>query len=684
MHGWASGTDRRTLDPRALFIDDEGGYTTVAMAVALLLSITLVLFAGRVQWSLSRSAEVQEVADACALAGSNVVARYAICAQVCDALILSMGLAGLVTCGGGLVLSCIPGAAPAAAELLDLGTSVLDARSSFARSAVEGLSKLERFVPALVALDALAVAQANGEDGISYTGVAVPLPLEGRSDFSTLDTDIDTASLEKDAERMQEACERVEEAQRRADDARMRGWMADCGQRPRCMRERALTLAGLSGAQNPDYPTYESWTFGAAIIRARTYYPVRLDGDAPEHGTLEALVDSCARKAFYSYAIDELASASYHEHADGSVSLYLPEFPHNTTETRATSLYTDALWPCTSQDGIVLHATLECPAAQGQPTAGHASLADIDAGAVARCETCQMDVVDMGRVAAASTNIDNGFEHYWREIVLASRDFQQACADCAAAEGELSERAHDGLDSFQEALAALEAPRPRIVPPGAWGCVAIAARTDGAHVPPTLGASFLDPATLPPGIAISAATLAPDESAAGNTILAHLFDGLADRNPALFSVLGGAGRLWGALIESYGSAYEGIAAKASSFLERLDGVLGTSIGAWVQNQVEGVVRAAGIEPSDIRMLKPVLVSSSQVFERAGLGGIARAQQLVLALGPAPSIAEILQALGADALPSVPGDTITIAELPVPGTDTTIPLEVDLRELAGAP
>ena len=88
----------------SVFIDDEGGYTTVAMALALLLSITLVLFAGRVQWSLSRAAEVQEIADASAMAGANVVARYATVAQVCDALVLTMGLAGLVTCGAALVL----------------------------------------------------------------------------------------------------------------------------------------------------------------------------------------------------------------------------------------------------------------------------------------------------------------------------------------------------------------------------------------------------------------------------------------------------------------------------------------------------------------------------------------------------------------------------------------------------
>ncbi len=684
MHGQMSGTDNRPLSPISLFINDEGGYTTVAMAIALLLSITLVLFAGRTQWSLSRAAEVQEVADACALSASNVVARYATCAQVCDALILSMGIAGLVTCGAGLVLSCIPGVQPVAEKTIELGTSVLESRSSFARSAVSGLSKLEELVPALVALNSIATVEANEGDGISYAGVAVPLPLEGQSDFSNLDTEIDTRSIEENASRMQDAAERVEEAEQRANEALIRGWMADCGQRPRCMRERAATLAGLGGGQNPDYPTYESWTFGAALVRARTYYPVRLSTDSPEYGTLEALVDSCARKAFYEYAIDCLSYAYYSEFADGTVDLYLPELPHNTAETRATSLYTDVCWPCTQEgDARVLHATLACPGALGAGS-GYASLADIDSGLVSRCEECQMDVTDMGRVAAASTNIDNGFEHYWREVVRASRDYEVALDDRREAEEELEGVSEGGLDAFQEALELLAVPRPHIVPPGAWGCVAIVARTDSHEVPNRLGGNLLDPASLPPGVAISAAMLAPDDSAEGNSLLAHLFDGLADSNPVLFEMLGGAGSLWGALIESYDDAYEGIAESSTEFLERIDGVTGSSVGSWIRGKVEEVVCAAGLEPRYTLWQTPFGFKRPRVSPGGGWGGISQAQRIILSLGPSPDAAAILRALGMEYIASLPSSTITIAEIPIPGTGMSIPIEVDLSKLAGGP
>ena len=85
-----------------LFIED-GAYTTVAAAVTMLVTLTLLFSAITAAWTLSRSGEVQVAADATALAGSNVVASYRTAATVADAAVLSMGLAGLCTTGAGLV-----------------------------------------------------------------------------------------------------------------------------------------------------------------------------------------------------------------------------------------------------------------------------------------------------------------------------------------------------------------------------------------------------------------------------------------------------------------------------------------------------------------------------------------------------------------------------------------------------
>ena len=68
---------------------------------------------------------------------------------------------------------------------------------------------------------------------------------------------------------------------------------------------------------------------------------------------------------------------------------------------------------------------MKCPGADGG-FCGTASLADLEAGSVLKCGECRMSVGELGRAAAASTSIENGFEHWWREVVEASKDYQKA------------------------------------------------------------------------------------------------------------------------------------------------------------------------------------------------------------------------------------------------------------------
>ena len=64
--GLASGAEPRAgLAPIfGLFRDDEGGFTTIAVAVSLVLSLSLVFGAASATWVAGRSSEVQRVADA--------------------------------------------------------------------------------------------------------------------------------------------------------------------------------------------------------------------------------------------------------------------------------------------------------------------------------------------------------------------------------------------------------------------------------------------------------------------------------------------------------------------------------------------------------------------------------------------------------------------------------------------
>ena len=107
------------------FVDDEGGYTSVAVALALLVSLSLVCSLVSVAWVQNRSADVQSVADSAALAGANVVAAYSTVATTLDACVLTLGLAGMVTLGAGLVVSAVPGLSTVGAETIAAGVKML-------------------------------------------------------------------------------------------------------------------------------------------------------------------------------------------------------------------------------------------------------------------------------------------------------------------------------------------------------------------------------------------------------------------------------------------------------------------------------------------------------------------------------------------------------------------------------
>lgn len=678
------GSGRRPACALSAFRDDEGGFTTVAVAVALMLSLTLVFAAASAGWVASRSSEVQRVADASALAGANAVAAFSTVAQVLDACVLSLGVTGMVVYGAGLVASCVPGLTAVGAQLCATGGQILEARRGFARSAASGLERLEAALPTLVVANSASCVAANGEDGLSYVGCALPVPLESGSDFSALLADADDAPLDGLSERMRDASLDAQEARERADEALERGWMADCGSRPHSLHERAGALAGLPSSANPHYPSCETWGFGVPLVRARAYYAARLANERVVGSTPEELTDAACRRAFYEYALGRVRSGSWAEHPDGTVEADLPLLPRNADETRATELYTRVAWPCTDEAGSrTLHSSLDCPGATGGPS-GSASLAQLDAGAVSRCPQCQMDVGDLGRVASASTSIENGFEHHWRLIVEASEDYEAARDDLAAAEARTRELAEEGELEFERALEQLTTGRPTLRPPGAWGCVAVVARPEGTVVPTELTASFLSSAELPAGAAVSAATLAPDESTAENNVLASFFDSLSASDSVLGGALDGVMELWGSLLVGYGSAHGRVAEVGEGFLDRLDGVMGGSVGAWLRDQLGGVMRDLGLEPVDMRLRKPVLTNSRDVLERGGIEQASAVRDLLSRLPDSASVADLARAVGVTPPAALGEGGLTVAELPIPGTGVSIPLSVDLTGAGGLP
>lgn len=660
----------------------------MAAAVAILVSLSLVFGAVTAQWASSTAADVQAVADAGALAGMNVVAGYAVVAQLLDALVLSMGLVGLLTLAIGVVVCAIPVVDAAGPPILSAAKTVFDARLALSKSAARGLSALERAVPYLVAANSYLTIRANAGANASYVGLAIPYPHEGSSDFGDLDTD-GAADGVLDALEGGKAVDALEkqaaEARERADEAFLRGWANDCGNDV-CMRERATALAGMAGASNPGFPAASGWDFGIPILRARAYYAQRLAMESPADASVAELTRSCARSAFYAYAYEQVCASSFTNSPDGEAVCDLRPLPANTDEVRGTTLYTDPIWYCSDEGGRrVIHASPACPGAAGA-AAGYASVADEESGACGECPVCRFTVVDIGRAPAASTSIDNGFEHYWREVVRASNDYEGAMAQAAELERQAQEHADRAAGGFAAALAGIKANRVELSPPGRYGCVCVVADTQARQSGPLFSGVVGDQVALPARMAVSASVLARDDSSSNAGVLGEFFDSLVGEGPVGVAgdVLDQVMTTWGGLIASYGDGYEAFMGAARTSFERLSEMGMGRVSEWLKGALADAIELTGVRPADLSVKKPVLVNTSQVMEKAGNNWYGAARALVSSMYSVPAGAtprEILAAIGVF-LESYQGSTVvTVAEFEIPGTGVTVPIEIDLAWLA---
>ena len=699
MSGWPSGTNdeggARVVRPGPrlgldAFIDEERGSTTLAAAVAILVSLVLVFGLANASWTGSRSADVQAVADAGALAGMNALASYVTTAQVVDALVLSMGLVGLTTMAVGLVLSAVPAAGVAGPPVVSAANSVLRARASLSRSAAEGLKRLEGALPLLMAASSYAVIEANLSEEGSYVGLALPCPLESQTDFGLItqgDALEQGEAAQESSGELSELEQQASEAQASAQAALEEGWRIDCRAQPNCLRERAATLAGLSGALNPDYPSVEGWSFGVPIDRACAYYRARIAQEGPESSDPLEVTRSRARAAFYDYALEQVEASSFLQDAAGYVTCDLRELPANTDEVRGTRLYTDVVWPTTSEPaGRTIHSDAGCPGATG-PSAGPGSLAEQEGGGLLECPTCQFTVVDVGRAPSASTNIENGFEYHWRAIVRASKEYEAAHNEQVEREQGAWEEAQRARDVFAEALEALKVARVELMPPGRYGCVCVVADPVTHGSPADLATLVGSGAQLPPRVAVSAAVLARDTEARGNTVLAGFFDALVAQG----GLAGGAGIVldgvlsaWGDLLLAYDDAYEAFTGVVRQALGVLRGLGGGGVASRLSDAIDEVVGLAGLEPADLSSKKPVLANSADVMARSGHDWYTVVQALVLAapsLSAGDGVEGMLEVLGVFVETLAGVDELAVAEVSIPGTDVTIPLTIDLRWLS---
>lgn len=674
-----------------LFIED-GAYTTLSSAVVILVVLTLLFSSTAAIWSMSRAGDTQVAADSGALAGANVVSSYHTAATVVDASILSLGLAGFATIGTGLVAILIPGAEPVAGNMVDTGIEIIKTRNKFAKSASEGLQKIETALPYLIAARATQAVSAQDTDSVTYTGTALAVPRTSESDFAALKgSEISTDTIKDTSDDLERAAEELRKASEDTAKAKERAWLADCGGSDKgsvsscsCMWERAKSLADLSGAQNPHYASSVTWEPQVALDRAKAYYRQRLANEKPLGEGPEKQADSAARKVFFAYASEEVERA-YITEKDGKVSARIPFLPRNPDEARTTELYTDARWPTSEVDKVTyLHYGTDCPNYKKGKPGGLASVADFDGHET--CSECHFGVSSLGYVAIATTSVERGFEYHFDKFKEALEDY----VECRNKELELERQTEDEADragnAFDQAIKALSGERPRIAPPGRNGVVAFAVSGDITS-PDQLNSSFNAAVRLGDRGAISAAVLAPDEATAQNNVLSRFFSTLKERSGGVAGVLDGVMDVWGRLLVGYGDIQGSADELMDEMIKDLGGGSGAlgSIASWLGDTVSASVAALGLEPCDLRLRKPVLTDSANVIKSPGsdIAGLSQAQDKLrgIPLGVTDPKA-LCEALEYQVERTISSTVFTLAEIPLPGGGS-IPLTVDVATLVGA-
>lgn len=611
----------------SIFWADEG-FSTAGMVVALLLTLALIFTCARVYEVNTSSAQVQETADAAALAAENIVAEFYIVATLCDAVVFTLALGAVVFLGISVVCTCIPGAAAAGKTFLEAAHKTKEARDSFYESAQKSLTKLEKALPFLAAAKAEQVLMANngGAAGSQYVGAAILVPWQAEEGEALSFGESDEAFNEAESVKgeLEKAAAEAEEAAKKANEWKEKAYKADCGSREEyCMFERAAKLAGMQGQDNPFFSSVETWNFGVALDRAKVYYAKRAQTEAPEGSSVDDRANSALRKRFYEFAYKEVSRGFVNE-TDSSFSAEFPLLPKNTSEMKGTVLYSEAIYPITAgeQGLMTMHAWAGCPGAQGKDTVGVGSLSQLDgSSSFVSCSSCKLAPSSMGKVAAASSTVENGFEYHYRIVAEAAEGYEKERAALGPAQEKVKGLAEGVFDKIKEALGDICGNRIEVFPPGRYGVVALVA--DISSPSSNFPSSFVEGSALGTRAAVSAATLVKEESDEGKTVITSFFDGFSEDEGSSVGPMRFVMGLWSGLLSVYAQGQEAITEAIRGAVDSLPLASESGLGNWAGERFEELLEGVGFEAPDLRARKPVLVNSGHVLAADSSGFSAR-------------------------------------------------------------
>lgn len=680
----------------ALFKDEKGS-TTLSMVISLLITLALIFTSAQVYRINTIAAEVQDVADAAALAAENQVAEFMIAVQFCDAVVLSLSLTGLVSTSLGIVALCIPPTAGLAKDLIETGRRILKARDDFAERATNALNKLQRAVPYIAAVSAANVASQNSSNmsGSQYIGFALLVNAQGdpiEIDISHEEDEL-LDKVDQDFESIKEKAQEAEEAAKKAQESKQRAYEHDCGNAPSyCMYERAEHLAGMSGGSNPYFASVDTWSFANALERAKAYYRLRLENEAPSSGSAADQARSALRKLFYRYADDQMAYAYVHETSE-SFEAYFPHLPRNTAEMRQTRLYTDNSFPITQeQDGTrTMHAWSGCPAVQG--IIGWGSLSFMEAEDMSTCDACSFSAASLGKVAAASTSIENGFEYHYEIVATEAKNYQAACEKLSGPRSEVQDEVTDLFLEASDLFKSAFGKRISATPPGRYGAIAFVINRGVVSAAGAFQNSFVNSGgTLGARAAVSAATLVGEDSNEGKTVINSFLDGLSADSGVAIGAAGVILNAWSFLLQAYTKGNDALVSGIKNALDSIPLVGPSGLGTWAAKKLSSLIEDLGLQPVELRAFKAILVNSARVAERGedsfSRNYLAVKGRIVSAsAGATDAFSMILNDAQASALEKIQStdDTIQIASIELLGNGgISIPISIPLPKVLKSP
>lgn len=599
-------------------IGDEGGFSTVGVALALLLTISLVFTAAQVYELDSASADVQDVADAAALASENVVAEFYLVADVCDAVVLSLSLCSVACLGLGVATVCIPFTAAFSETFFKASRGFKSARDDVSRTASEGLDRIQRLLPYLSIAKAAQVCSSNSlSDEARYVGVVVLSPMQSdeleNNSFPKADDALDEFGDRRDE--LMESSKEAEEAAREANEWKQRAFEADSGSKSGyCMYQRALTLAGMKGGSNPFFSSVETWSFDVPLKRTKTYYKKRLKIEKPQDSSVAEEARSALRKRVFRYARSKMKEGFVHE-TETSFSANFPLLPRNTSEMRQTELYTESRYPITSDDkgAKTMHAWSGCPVSKSAASVGKGSISQMESGSFETCPKCGFKASSMGKVLSASTNIDNGFEHYYRIVASAAKEYGKAKSRFAPEKEKAESLAGSLFAKVGEALKEASGKRIEVKPPGRKGVVAIVADLS-KRTSSSFSSSFVESSgSLGPRVALSSACLLKEESEEGKTLISGFLDGLSERGGVSVGPMNLSLELWSGLLSGYSEGQDAFVACMRGAVDSIPFASESGLGEWAETKLTELIASAGLEKPELRAAKAVLVNTGDVL-----------------------------------------------------------------------